>query len=447
MRRLLQTLGLARRELRAWALYDWANSAFATTVMAAVLPIFYADVAAAPLPEHVRTAYWGYTTAAALLLTALLSPVLGAVADHLNAKKRFLAGFAGVGIGATALLAAAGEGMWLYVSLVFIAANVGFAAANVFYDSLLPHIARPPERNRVSTAGFALGYLGGGLLLALHLLWITQPGWFGLPDALAATRLAFLSVALWWVLFSIPLLRGVSEPPRGLGAGAGGAGARTNPLREGLGRLAQTFREIRRYRPAFLFLVAFWLYSDGIGTIIKMATVYGREIGIGATDLIGALLLVQFVGIPCTFAFGALADRLGAKGGLYAALGVYTAIAVLGFFMTEAWHFWVLAGAVGTVQGGAQALSRSLYASLIPRAQSAEFFAFYSVSGKFAGVVGPALFGAVSQLAGGSRWSILSLIAFFLLGWLFLSRVDLEEGRRVALIEGEDHGPNHGQRG
>ena len=435
----LRALGLHRRELRAWALYDWANSAFATTVMATILPIFYADVAASPLPEHVRTAYWGYTTAAALLLTALLSPVLGAVADHLGAKKRFLALFAGTGILATALLAVAGEGMWLYVSLVFVAANVGFAAANVFYDSLLPHIARPAELNRVSAAGFALGYVGGGLLLALNLLWITRPGWFGLPDALAATRLAFLSVAVWWLLFSIPLLRGVPEPAR-VRRRELGETLPTDALREGFGRLAETFRELRRYRQAFLFLVAFWLYSDGIGTIIKMATIYGREIGIGATDLIGALLLVQFVGVPCTFAFGALADRLGTKGGLYVALGVYTAITVLGFFMTEAWQFWVLAGAVGTVQGGAQALSRSLYASLIPRSRSSEFFAFYSVSGKFAGIVGPALFGAVSQLAGGSRLSILSLIAFFLLGWLLVSRVNLEEGRRMALAEGEDRG-------
>ncbi len=431
---MLRALGLHRRELRAWALYDWANSAFATTVMAAVLPIFYADVAAAPLPEHLRTAYWGYTTAAALLLTALLAPVLGAVADQRGAKKRFLAFFAGMGIAATALLGAAGEGTWLYVSLVFVAANVGFAAANVFYDALLPHIARPSELHRVSTAGFALGYVGGGLLLALNLLWILKPGWFGLPDARTAARLAFGSVALWWALFSIPLFRGVPEPARPPTRRPGPGGAfPTGVLREGFGRLAKTFREVRRYRQAFLFLIAFWLYSDGIGTIIKMAAIYGREIGIGPTDLLGALLLVQFVGIPCTFAFGALADRLGAKGGLYVALGVYTAIAVLGFFMTEGWHFWALAGAVGTVQGGAQALSRSLYASLIPPEKSAEFFAFYSVSGKFAGVVGPALFGAISQLAGGSRLSILSLIVFFALGWLLVSRVDLEEGRRAAL--------------
>jgi UMF1 family MFS transporter len=259
-----------------------------------------------------------------------------------------------------------------------------------------------------------------------------MPERFGLGDALTATRLAFVSVALWWALFAIPLFRGVSEPPRGLEPDEA---PRLNSFRVGFGRLMQTFRELRRYRQAMLFLIAFWLYSDGIGTIIKMATIYGREIGIGQTDLIGALLLVQFVGIPCTFAFGALADRLGAKGGLYVALGVYSTITVLGFFMTEAWQFWLLAVAVGTVQGGAQALSRSLYATLIPTGKAAEFFAFYSVSSKFAGIVGPALFGVVAQLAGGSRLSILSLIVFFLLGWFLVSRVDLEEGRRVAQQE------------
>ena len=417
---MLRALGLHRPELRAWALYDWANSAFATTIMAAVLPVFYADVAAATLPEHLRTAYWGYTTGIALLIVALLSPILGAVADYLGAKKRFLALFAALGIGATALLALSGPGMWLYVSIVFIVANVGFAAANVFYDSLLPHIAKPREIERVSAAGFALGYLGGGLLLALNLAWILMPERFGLDDALAATRLAFLSVAFWWTLFSIPLFRVVPEPLRRVEPSET---PEENPISAGFQRLLKTFHELRRYRQAFLFLLAFWLYSDGIGTIIKMATIYGREIGIGQAHLIGALLLVQFVGIPCTFAFGALADRLGAKGGLYLALSVYTAITILGFFMREAWHFWLLAIAVGTVQGGAQALSRALYARLIPREKSSEFFGFYSVSAKFAGIFGPLLFGLISQLTGNSRLSILALVAFFLGGIALLSRV------------------------
>jgi UMF1 family MFS transporter len=422
--RWLRALGLNRPELRAWALYDWANSAFATTIMAAVLPVFYADVAAATLPEHLRTAYWGYTTGVALLIVAFLSPILGATADYLGAKKRFLALFAALGIGATALLALAGSGMWLYVSLVFIAANVGFAAANVFYDSFLPHIARLAEIERVSAAGFALGYMGGGLLLALNLAWILMPERFGIDDALAATRLSFLSVALWWALFSIPLFRAVPEPPR---RAEPAETPGENPIYAGFQRLLKTFHELRRYRQAFLFLLAFWLYSDGIGTIIKMATIYGREIGIGQAHLIGALLLVQFVGIPCTFVFGALADRLGAKGGLYLALSVYTTITVLGFFMTEAWHFWLLAIAVGTVQGGAQALSRALYARLIPREKSSEFFGFYSVSAKFAGIFGPLLFGLISQLTGSSRLSILALIAFFLSGIALLSQVRISD--------------------
>lgn len=427
---MLRALGLRRRELWAWALYDWANSAFATTVMAAVLPVFYADVAAAPLPPPLRTAYWGYTAAVALGLTALLAPVLGAVADAQGTKKRFLALFAGLGIGATALLSAAGEGAWLYVSSVFVVANVGFAAANVFYDALLPSIARPHELNRVSAAGFALGYVGGGLLLALHLLWISQPQVVGLPDAAAAARLAFASVALWWALFSLPLLRWVPEPSAPSSAvrlrDPPASTPTTGPLRAGFGRLAATLREVRRrHRPAFLFLIAFWLYSDGIGTIMKMATIYGREVGIGAPDLLGALLLVQLVGVPGTVAFGALADRLGVKAGLYVALGAYTAIAVLGFFMAEAWHFWLLALGVGLVQGGAQALSRALYARLIPRERSAEFFAFYSVSAKFAGIFGPLMFGLIAQLTGNSRLGILALVAFFVGGIALLRRVRL----------------------
>lgn len=429
---LLAALGLHRKELRAWALYDWANSAFATTVIAAVLPIFYFDVAANGLAENVRTAYWGYTDSIALLVIAVLSPVLGAAADYLGAKKRFLAVFLAIGILATTMLFFAQRGAWLYASLVFILGQIGFAGGNVFYESLLPHVARSDEIDRVSSAGYAIGYLGGGVLLAVNAAWLAWPQAFGLADKEQAARLSFLSVSLWWLVFSIPLFRRVAEPTRRL---EHDEQTRMNPVVVAFARLFETLRELRRHRQVFVFLIAFWLYIDGIGTIIKMAAIYGKEIGIKSEALIGALLVVQFVGIPFTFAFGALAGRIGAKNGIYLALGVYALISVFGYFMTTALHFWILAVAVAAVQGGAQALSRSVFSSMVPRGKSSEFFGFFSVSSKFAGIVGPAAFGVVSELTGSSRYSIVFLVGFFLVGILLLSRVDVAEGRRVAQEE------------
>ncbi len=431
-RRWLRALGLHRPELRAWAMYDWANSAFATTIMAAVLPIFYVDVAAATRPEAMRTAYWAYTQSVALLVVALISPVLGAVADFMGAKKRFLAAFMGLGVTGTALLFFVGRGDWLFGSALFVVGNLGFGAANVFYDSLLPHVANEEERDRVSTAGYAMGYVGGGLLLALNLWWILAPATWHFSGAEQATRASFVSVAVWWAVFSVPLLRMVREPPPRLESDEA---VRMNPVRVGFTRVIETLGEVRQRRQAFLFLLAFWLYNDGVGTIIKMATAYGAEVGIDRTVLIGTLLVVQFVGIPFAFAFGALADRIGTRNGIYIALAVYTVIACLGYFLREAWQFVALGVLVATVQGGVQALSRSLFASLIPSGRSSEFFGFYSVSSKFAGLIGPLLFGVVTTLTGGSRLSIVSLIVLFVVGGFLLSRVDVEEGRRQARAE------------
>ena len=428
----LRALGLERRELRSWALYDWANSAFATTIMGAVLPVYYASVAAASLPGNVATAYWGYTTAIAMMIIAVASPVLGAAADYMGAKKRFLAAFMLLGVIATACLYLVTEGQWLLASMLFIAGNIGFAGANVFYDSLLPHIASEDEVDRVSTAGYAIGYVGGGVLLAVNLAMVLKPDLFGFADAGIATRVVFVSVAVWWAGFSIPLLRDVREPPRRLEVEES---ERVNPLRAGFHRLLETLGEIRKHKQLLTFLVAFWFYTDGIGTIIKMATVYGIEIGLGPNTLIGAFLVVQFVGIPFTFAFGALAGRIGARNGIYIALTVYAFISVFAYFMNTAWHFWVLAAAVATVQGGSQALSRSLFTTLIPRGKSSEFFGFFSVFAKFAGILGPFLMAQIALLTGSGRFGILALVIFFVVGILVLSRVDLEEGRRAALEE------------
>jgi MFS transporter, UMF1 family len=425
----LRGLGLGNKEARAWAMYDWANSAFATTIMAAFLPIYYAQVAASELPAHTATAYWGYTTAISLAIIAVLSPIMGAIADFMGVKKRFLAGFMGLGVTFTALLALIGEGDWLLASAIFIVANIGFAGANVFYEALLPSVATGEELDRTSTAGYALGYLGGGILLALNAAWYLFPERFGFADAQQAVRGSFVSVAVWWLLFSAPLLRRVHEPEPQL---VTEERAGSNPARAGFRRVAATLREIRRYPDLFMFLLAFLVYNDGVGTIIKMATIYGEEVGIDAGHMIGALILVQFAGIPFTFAFGSLAGRISAKNGVFLCLLVYAVISVGGFFMSEAWHFWALAVGVATVQGGIQGLSRSLYASMIPAGRATEFFGFYSVSAKFAGIAGPLLFAVVGQTMGASRWGILSLVAFFVGGALLLTRVDVVAGRRRA---------------
>ncbi|HSF20017.1 MAG TPA: MFS transporter [Vicinamibacteria bacterium] len=425
----LRALGLHRRELRSWAMYDWANSAFVTTVMGTVLPIYYVTVAGSTLAAEDRTAYWGYTQSVALVVVALTSPVLGAAADFLGAKKKFLAFFAFIGSLGTFLLYFAGDGEWFFASSAFILGNIGFASGNVFYESLLPHVAGDDEIDRVSTAGYALGYVGGGLLLAVHLAWLSWPTRFGFTDPSEASRWAFLSVAVWWVLFTIPILRGVPEPTRVDRSSVNSE----NALRVGVTRVVETLSEIRRYRDLFVFLLAFWFYNDGINTIIKMATAYGTEIGIGAGHLVGSFLLAQFVGIPATFAFGTLASRIGAKNAIYLSLFVYTGISVLGFFMTEAWQFWTLAGLLALVQGGSQALSRSLFATMVPPSKSSQFFGFFSVSSKFGNIVGPFVFAVVADWTGGGRLGILALIVFFAIGLALLTTVDVQKGRTVAL--------------
>ncbi len=425
----LERSGLGRPELRAWAMYDWANSAFMTTIIAAVFPIYFSTVAAADLPPEVATVRFTTVTTIALLCVAVIAPILGALADYAAIKMRMLAGFMALGIIATAAMFFIERGDWLLAALLFALGNIGASGSFVFYDSLLPHLATDDEIDRVSTAGYALGYVGGGLLLAVNLAWIQAPELFGIAGSEMAVRLSFVSVAVWWLGFSIPLFRRVKEPPRTLEVDEREGGS---PIRTAFVRLGETLRELRGYRQAFLMLLAFLIYNDGINTIIRMATIYGTEIGIGQGALITALLLTQFIGIPFAFLFGRLAGAIGSRRSIFLALGVYLVISVLGYFMTTPLHFFVLAILVGTVQGGSQALSRSLFASMIPRHKSAEFFGFFAVFEKFAGIIGPAVFGLTAALTGSSRNAILSVIVFFVVGGLVLSRVDIDEGRRAA---------------
>ncbi len=332
---------------------------------------------------------------------------------------------AGVGILATALFATLGSSDWRTAAWLFVVANLGFSTSILFYESLLPSLASGTDMDRLSTRAYGLGYAGGGLLLVINLAWVLEPAWFGLDGTAAAVRASFLSVALWWGVFAVPLLRHVPEPVTR-------CATRGTDLAAGFRRLTATFREIRRYRELTVFLAAYWIYNDGIGTIVKMATAYGAEIGVGMTHLMGALVLTQVIGIPCALLFGRLAGRVGPRRAILLGLGVYLVISVGGYFMATAWHFYVLAGLVGTVQGGAQALSRSLFGSMVPRHRSAEFFGFYAMSGKLAGVAGPLIFGLVSQATGTSRLGILSLVVFFIVGGWLLTRVDVEGGRAMA---------------
>jgi len=425
----LQALGLHRRELRAWAMYDWANSAFQTTVITAVFPRFFSDFASAGLTPAEATARFAWATTIAVTITAVIGPILGAVADFRGLKKTFLGVSMAVGLVATLLMATISRGDWMFAAIVFMVANIGIAASFIFYDSLLPHIAAPEEMDRVSTAAYAIGYLGGGVLLVVNLAWIMSPSTFGLPDSIAAIRLSFVSVAVWWLAFSLPLFFRVPEPVPSLEADESRL---DNSVRIAFVRLWETFHELRGFRQAFLMLVAFLLYNDGIQTIIRMASIYGAEVGIDQNAQIAAFILVQFVGVPCSFLFGAMAGRIGAKTAIFLALSVYTGISLLGYFMTSAWQFFALAILVGTVQGGSQALSRSLFARMIPKHKSSEYFGFFAVFEKFAGIAGPALFAASVTLFDSSRAAVLSVILFFVLGALVLTRVNVAAGEAQA---------------
>ena len=431
---ILSRVGLNRPELRAWAMYDWANSAFQATVITAVFPRFFSDYAAAGLTPVEATARFAWATTIAVAIVAVLGPILGAIADVRGMKKILLGVSMSVGIVGTLLLATITRGDWSYAAAVFMIANIGIAASFVFYDSLLPHIAAPEEMDRVSTAAYAMGYLGGGVLLLVNLAWILSPATFGLADSVAAIRLSFVSVAVWWLAFSLPLFFRVPEPIPALEADGSRRG---NPVRMAFVRLRETFHELRGYRQAFLMLVAFLLYNDGIQTIIRMASIYGAEVGIDQNAQIAAFVIVQFVGVPCSFLFGALAHRIGAKRGIFLALTIYAGISVLGYFMTTAWQFFALAFLVGTVQGGSQALSRSVFARMIPKHKSSEYFGFFAVFEKFAGIAGPALFAASVTLFDSSRAAVLSVILFFVAGALVLTRVDVAAGEAQARAEGK----------
>ncbi|MBU4260385.1 MAG: MFS transporter [Proteobacteria bacterium] len=414
------------RETLGWAFYDWANSAFATSIMAGFFPIFFKQYWCSGVEVSTSTFRLGLANSIGSLVVIFLAPILGAMADQAGAKKKFLFFFAMIGIVMSAGLYTVAQGAWLMASLFYIFGIIGFSGGNVFYDSLLVNVSSPATSDRVSALGFSLGYLGGGLLFAVNVMMTLKPGLFGLADAPQAVRLSFLTVGIWWAVFSLPIMLWVKEPA------PPATSIRQGMITAGFRQLFTTFKEIRKLRVVLIFLAGYWLYIDGIDTIIRMAVDYGLALGFDSSSLIVALLITQFVGFPAALVFGRLGEKLGTKKAILLGIAIYLLVTVWAMSMQTVKEFYLLAVAIGLVQGGVQSLSRSLYSRLIPAGKSGEFFGFYNILGKFAAVIGPLLMGLVSMFTGSPRLSLLAIIGLFVSGAILLCFVNEEEGARLA---------------
>jgi UMF1 family MFS transporter len=405
---------LLTKKVFAWALYDWANSAFATTVMVVFFPLFFKQYLAAGQDATTSTFWLGMANGISSFVLAALAPWLGALADKGSAHVRFLTVFTAIGILPTAMLAYVTPGDWVSAAVLFAVASIGFWGGLIFYDSMLIQVAPARRVDSVSGFGYALGYLGGGLLLIANVTMYAKPELFGLADAQSAIRASFLSVAVWWLVFSVPLLRSGTRPQGRRSIGA------VRALREGFEELVRTFREVRKFRAVILFLFAYWMYIDGVNTIMKMSVDYGLALGFPANSLITGILMIQFIGFPATLLFGALGDRVSPLVGIFVGIAVYCAVTFYAVVMTSVQEFYIMAVAIGCVQGATQAMSRSYYGKLIPADRAGEFFGFYNMMGKFAAVLGPLLMGTTALLTGNSRMAILSVALLFAGGAIVL---------------------------
>lgn len=413
------------RRIWAWAFYDWANSAYATVVMAGFFPVFFKQYWGQGLESTDSTFWLGFANSLSSVLIMVAAPVIGAIADRAGGRKRLLAFFALLGISMTSALYLVAQGAWVAAMAFYILATLGFMGGNLFYDSLIVEVAPESRLDRVSAWGYALGYLGGGLVFALLVVVTLWPHRFGFADSTQVVRLSFLVVAAWWAVFAIPVFLFVPEST------AGGRLPLHKAVGGGLRQLRATFREVRRLRVIGMFLIAYWLYIDAVDTIVRMAVDYGLSLGFDWKELITALLITQFVGFPAAVAFGRIGELRGTKYGLYLAIGVYMGITVWAALIETALEFYVLAALVGLVQGGIQSLSRAFYARLIPPGKAGEFFGFYNMLGKFAAVIGPLLMGGVALWTGSHRASLLALLVLFALGAWVLWHVDAERGREL----------------
>ncbi len=401
-----------------WAFYDWANSAFATTVMAGFFPIFFKSYWATDLTDAESTFVIGSANSIVGLLIAVSAPVMGAFADAGNSKKTLLLTFAVLGIISTGYLFFIPESSWKFAIIFYSVGVIGFSGGNIFYDALLVSVAEDKDRNRVSSLGFSLGYLGGGLLFLLNVLMFSFPNLFGLSTQIEAVLWSFLSVAIWWSIFTVPLITGVKEPQ---------INNKNNGFivtsKEAFKSLYATARSIKQYRSAVVFLLAYFLYMDGVDTIIRMATSYGSDIGLSAQSMIGALLLTQFIGFPATLVFGNYSDRFGHKQTLTFAIIIYIGVVLFSSQMDSAVEFFIMASVIGLVQGGVQAISRSFFSSLIPENKAAEFFGFYNFIGKSSVFIGPFMVSGIALLTDNPSLGILSLLLLFVPGLILLRRV------------------------
>lgn len=416
---------IKNKKVLAWAFYDWANSAYATVVIAGFFPIFFKQYWASDLPPEQSTFELGLANAIASLIIVIIAPLLGSIADQGHYKKRFLILFAFLGIIMTSALFLVEQGHWALAIAIYILANLGFMGGNVFYDALIVDITPPKQRDTTSAFGYALGYLGGGVLFVICVLMTQFPTQFGLDDASHAVKFSFIAVAIWWAIFSLPLLLFVHEKKE--------QKSLNGSIFQGFIELKQTFHEIRQLKDTFLFLLAYWFYIDGVDTIIRMAVDYGLSLGFDSNDLILALLITQFVGFPAALAFGKLGDRFGARSGIFVAIACYLLIVLGAFFIHETHEFYALAFAIGLVQGGIQSLSRSLFSNMIPPSRSAQFFGFYNMFGKSAAILGPLLVGWISVWTNDARYSILSISILFIIGALLLLKVNVTRGTQHAL--------------
>ena len=413
---------LTRTEI-SWILYDVANSAFVLIIVTTVLPIFFKDIASRGIPDHVSTANWGFANSAASLVLALLAPILGALADYEGRKMKFFVGFIAIGVVFLLLLTQVGQGQWLLCLWLFAFARIGWAGANIFYDAFIVDVARTDRMDRVSSHGYAWGYIGSVVpfLLIIGLLF-TAPGRAGdaMPELQA--KIGFAIVAVWWLAFSVPMIRNVRQIHFIPSMGA--------PILSGFKRLGGTFSRIRNHRQVFLFLAAYFFYIDGVDTIVTMATAYGRDLGFSVALLIGVILFIQIIAFPFALLYGKLAGRFSTKSMILAGIVIYSVTTFISFLLPsiddpalKTTAFWFMSFLLGSSLGGIQALSRSYFGKIIPVSSSAEFFGFYNVFGKFAAIMGPFLMGITSRICGHSRWGVLSILVLFIIGAGLLSRV------------------------